>query len=400
MIGGLWQCIDTIQGQQQSSSTDPWLTNVLLLTNNVEKIRFRGEKGSSYTGDMAIDDILIKEVLANDLAALNTTAPTAYCGITLDTIRMTIVNVGTSAQSSYSATYSIDGGTTWITPENITTTLNPGDTLDYTFTTLADFSTPGTYDVLTAVILTGDGDNSNDTIAGNNPVNVVPIISSFPYTQDFEGAQYWNAGGINSSWQLGTPAAPVINSAASGSNAWTTNLTGNYNASENSYVESPCFDFSTLHNPLVQFNYWAESEGDGSWNYDGAVIEYSIDDGTTWNIIGSIGDWINWYDMPSISALSADGWGGDVSDGAGTNGWVEAKHLLSQLAGQSSVKFRIHFASDGFTQFDGFAFDDFTITPKSGFQPPWLMPGFVEVGDVNASDGAAPFLSGFQTYSP
>ena len=360
MIGGLWQCIDTIQGQQQTAEADPWLTNVLLLTNNVEKIRFRGEKGSSYTGDMAIDDILIKEVLANDLAALNTTVPTAYCGITLDTIKMSIVNVGTSAQSSYSATYSIDGGATWITPENITITLNPGDTLNYTFTMLADFSIPGTYDILAAVILAGDGDGNNDTITGGS-LNSTPVISSFPYTQDFEGTQYWNAGGINSSWQLGTPAAPVINSAASGSNAWTTNLTGDYNASENSYVESPCFDFSTLHNPLVQFNYWAESEGDGSWNYDGAVIEYSIDDGTTWNIIGSIGDWINWYDMPSISALSADGWGGDIGDGAGTNGWVEAKHLLSQLAGQSSVKFRIHFASDGGVQYDGFAFDDFVI---------------------------------------
>ncbi len=46
------------------------------------------------------------------------------------------------------------------------------------------------------------------------------------------------------------------------------------------------------------------------------------------------------------------------------------------------------------------AFDNFTVSPKSGFQPPWLMPGFLEIGDVVDSDGAVPFLSGFQPYKP
>ncbi|RLD49285.1 MAG: hypothetical protein DRI94_11395, partial [Bacteroidetes bacterium] len=355
MIGGTWQCIDTIQGQQQTADTDPWLTNVLLITNNVEKIRFRGERGSSYTGDMAIDDILIKQVLANDLASVDIKVPNSYCGMTIDTIRMSIANVGTASQNSYSATYSLDGGTTWITPENITTTLNSGDTLDYTFTTLADFSNPGTYDVLAAVILTGDGDNLNDTIAGNS-VYSVPVISSYPYIQDFEGTQYWNAGGVNSSWALGTPANTTINSAASGTNAWVTNLTGDYSASENSYVESPCFDFSTLNNPLVQMNIWVNSEN----SYDGASLWYSIDDGATWQIIGAMNDWTNWYNDNSILGLNftgnQEGWTGTTQPN-----WVTAKHLLTSLAGQSSVKFRIMFGADGSLQYEGFAFDDFTI---------------------------------------
>ncbi len=355
MIGGTWQCIDTIQGQQQTADTDPWLTNVLLITNNVEKIRFRGERGSSYTGDMAIDDILIKQVLANDLASVDVKVPNSYCGMTTDTIRMSIVNMGTASQSSYSATYSIDGGTTWITPENITTTLNSGDTLDYTFTTLADFSNSGAYDVLAAVILTGDGDNLNDTIAGNT-IYSVPVISSYPYIQDFEGTQYWNADGVNSSWELGIPTNTTINSAASGTNAWVTNLTGNYNSSENSYVESPCFDFSTLNNPLVQMNIWTYSEN--SW--DGASLWYTIDDGATWQIIGAMNDWTNWYNDNGISGLNftgnQEGWTGTTQ-----SNWVTAKHLLTNLAGQPSVKFRIMFGSDGSVQYEGFAFDDFTI---------------------------------------
>ncbi len=344
------------------ATVDPWTQQFVNLSayagQSTVYIAFKGTSIYGYTNPH-VDDILVKKVPDDNLTAASVVPPTSYCGITIDTIKMTIVNVGAATQNSYTASYSIDGGTTWITPENISTTLNPDDTLNYVFTTLADFSTYGTYDVVAAVNLAGDADNSNDTVSSSNPVLSKPIISSYPYIQDFEGIQYWSSGGTLSSWELGAPNNIIINSAASGTNAWVTNLTGNYNNNENSYVESPCFDFSTLHNPLVQFNYWAESEGDGTWNYDGARLDYTIDDGVTWNSIGNLGDWINWYNMSSISGLSSDGWGGDGT--YGSNGWVEAKHLLTGLAGQPSVKFRIYFGSDGIVNYEGFAFDDFTI---------------------------------------
>ncbi len=346
------------------ATVDPWTEQFVNLSayagEDTLYISFKGTSVMSMgeSSNPNVDDIVVKKIIANDLMAYDVYGPASHCGMTTDTIKISIVNTGTNAQNSYSATYSIDGGATWITPENISTTINPNDTLIYKFTTLADFSTPGTYNIMGAVILNGDGDSANDTITGD-PVTSIPVISSYPYIQDFEGEQFWHADGTASSWQLGTPAGSTINSAASGSNVWETNLTGNYNANENSYVESPCFDFSTLHNPLVQFNYWVESDCNGSMNNDGARLDYSIDGGATWNSVGNMGDWVNWYNMSSISSLSSDGWGGNGANG--TNGWVEAKHLLLGLAGQPSVKFRIVFASDGITQYDGFAFDDFTI---------------------------------------
>ena len=61
----------------------------------------------------------------------------------------------------------------------------------------------------------------------------------------------WLAGGTASSWALGTPAKAVIKSAASGTNSWVTNLTGQYNANENSYVVGPCFNFSGKRMTLI-----------------------------------------------------------------------------------------------------------------------------------------------------
>src|SRR5688572_18880266 len=74
-------------------------------------------------------------------------------------------------------------------------------------------------------------------------------ITTYPYSEQFSsGAGGWSSGGTNSSWALGYPSGKLdINSTASDSNAWVTSLTNTYNANENSYVLSPCFNFTGLN---------------------------------------------------------------------------------------------------------------------------------------------------------
>ena len=80
-------------------------------------------------------------------------------------------------------------------------------------------------------------------------------ITVYPYMEDFEGgAAGWVVNGTGT-WELGAPTAPIINSAASGTNAWVTNLTGLYNNSENASVDSPVFDFTAVPNPAIQFSF-------------------------------------------------------------------------------------------------------------------------------------------------
>jgi hypothetical protein len=204
-------------------------------------------------------------------------------------------------------------------------------------------------------------------------------ITNFPYFQNFEaGAGGWTSGGTNTSWALGTPAKSVINSAASGTKSWVTNLAGQYNLSEQSFVESPCFNTTSLVNPVIEMKIWWNSE----FSYDGAVLQSSIDGGMSWQNVGAMGDPNNWYNDNSINGVpggqaagSAQGWTGRVSSNNGSGGWVVARHALTGLGGKSSVKLRIAFGSDGIIADEGFSFDD------------------VAVFELPANDAAVTFIS-------
>jgi PKD repeat protein len=60
--GGPWIAIDTIAGQQQLVQADPWLNRSLVLPSTLGdsiQIKFLGSRGTSFTGDMSLDDISV-----------------------------------------------------------------------------------------------------------------------------------------------------------------------------------------------------------------------------------------------------------------------------------------------------------------------------------------------------
>ncbi|NPA67182.1 MAG: M6 family metalloprotease domain-containing protein [Chlorobi bacterium] len=62
--GGAWTQLWTLSGQQQTASSDPWVEVTLDISgykNQYEQIRFKGVRGSDFTGDMAVDDVSIYE---------------------------------------------------------------------------------------------------------------------------------------------------------------------------------------------------------------------------------------------------------------------------------------------------------------------------------------------------
>lgn len=184
-------------------------------------------------------------------------------------------------------------------------------------------------------------------------------ISSFPYIEDFEsGNGGWTSGG-SGTWSFGTPSKSVINGAASGLNCFVTgSLGGQYGANENSFVESPEFDFTSLQQPIIQMNVFWNSE----FSWDGAVLQSSINNGASWQNVGNLNDPNNWYNDNTINGNpggQAIGWTGRGASGSG--GWVLAKNGMNNLIGQTSVKLRVAFGSDGSVQDEGFAFDDVLI---------------------------------------
>lgn len=201
-------------------------------------------------------------------------------------------------------------------------------------------------------------------------------ISTFPYNENFElnngnwtrsSATHWDWGSI----VPGTKS--IITSAGQGQNCWIVGgLSGaNYN-SGNSYLTSPCFDFSTLVNPEISLKVIWETE----FNYDGVHLEYSTDQGNTWLVLGSqnsnancVGQ--NWYNTNSIRFLNntpawsgsvLPGGGGSCGSGGGSSQWLNAKHNLTSLAGLNKVIFRFAFgAGTVCNSYEGFAIDEISI---------------------------------------
>ncbi len=318
-----------------------------------------GSDPSVQDDGFAFDDVSIYQTPATDVELVAITAPIGSgCGFTAtETVTITIKNNGTTATAvPFPVKYQI-GATGTPVQENVTTAIAPGATATFSFNTKANFSAVGTYNLIATTMLAGDALPTNDS--KTKTIQVVPTISTLPYTEGFEnGNGGWIAGGTNSSWAIGTPAKAVINSAGSGTNSYVTGLTGTYNASENSQVTSPCFNFTGLGDPDFEMKVWWNSEG----GWDGAVLQSSIDGGTTWQNVGALNAPNNWYNDASLDGRAGGqdiGWAGTGT--ASSGGWVRAKHKLTGLGGQSSVILRIAFGSDASVHYDGFAFDDIRI---------------------------------------
>ncbi len=375
LVNGVWiEDIYHLGGQQTATQSSPWQQATVNLSayTNADRIRFRARRGSSYLGDIAIDDINIYQTPNNDISVNAWINPNTGCGLTTtENITIELINMGLNQQDSIPVGYTIDGGATIVGPEYVTGPLLPGDTIIYTFTQQADMSAFIQYDCFAFNMDTTDSNQFNDTIW--TTLTNTPMINTFPYFQDFEGASYWSAGGTNSTWELGTPAGTTIIGAASGSNSWMTGLSVNYNNNDNSWVIGPCFDFSSLVAPIFEMKAWWNSES--SW--DGAALQYSLDGGTTWTHVGAYLDPNNWYTDNSISGLgfsgNQEGWSNSVP-----TDWLTVKHDLTGLGGISDVKLRIVFGSDGSVNtYDGFAFDDIHIyeTPSHDLAVnEWIYP--------------------------
>lgn len=203
-----------------------------------------------------------------------------------------------------------------------------------------------------------------------------PVIGTFPYTEGFESDPAWTSGGLGNDWAWGTPAHPIINSAGEGSKSWCVGgLTGQfYEFDAQSWLMSPCFDFTALDNPWVSFKIFWEVER----TYDGMVLQFSLDEGNSWDNVGAYNDpedcyTQNWYNTSSIinldEASPQHGWSGrqgttsgSCQGGQGSGGWIMASHCLADLANEPSVRFRFLFGSGSTcNNFDGIGIDDVFI---------------------------------------
>lgn len=302
-----------------------------------------------------IGPISFQTYWTNDVGIEGVTAPLSGCGLEMDSIKVILKNYGSAPQSLFTFRYSVNGNPSPVVPPAdgfYTGILGKDSSTVIAFETLSDFSAPGEYRIDVFTELSGDEGLENDTFTYYLTNRLQP-----GYFQSFEvwnGG--WSPGGQNPSWSYGTPNKPTIPAAASGENAWVTNLSTPYNPSELAYLESPCFDFSAAEvDPAIEFALIRDLEE----NYDGVWLEISTDDGQNWEKVGAIGEGVNWYTEDNINFGQGELWSG------ASNGWINARHSLPNTAGESEVRLRFVMFSDGFVQLGGFGIDDLKIFEPS-----------------------------------
>ena len=124
-------------------------------------LQIRFNFASGYGPDCFIDNVEIKEAPQNDVGVVVANLPTASTGCEVDSsiVTATIFNFGYLPQSGFTIQYSLNG-----TPfvETIFDTLQPGDSLLYTFTLPVDLTQDGTYSFDFTTNLPNDDNTAND----------------------------------------------------------------------------------------------------------------------------------------------------------------------------------------------------------------------------------------------
>lgn len=240
------------------------------------------------------------------------------------------------------------------------------------------FSSADTYEVSLFVANTGGCSN---TLSKEIQLNSTIKLAPWGVKEKFDGSRGgWkiNSEDGNESWVWGTPDFEGYSS-EQGDLSWYTDLPyGVVGYSENSWVESPCFDLTQMKRPLIQVDMMKSFVP----NLTGAVLQYQdvVEEG--WKTIGNLDEGVNWYNSGSIfnqPGGSDFGWG--LNSFVPDEDWVTAINSLDSVAGKPLVRFRFTIATNGGQGLgnQGFAFDNVFIAERNKKA---LLEHFTNSGDL------------------
>ena len=166
------------------------------------------------------------------------------------------------------------------------------------------------------------------------------------------------------SWVWGEPDFNGLE-VVPGNQAWFTQLLPNLIGSrENSWIQSPCFDFTKTSRPLIQMDILRSFVP----LVNGAVLQYREGVEEEWKTVGGTSPGIGWYNSENILNLpggSSNGWSLNVFNP--DHEWVRAVHDVDQLIGKPDITLRLAIATSGTQGIgnEGFALDNFSIAERS-----------------------------------
>jgi hypothetical protein len=308
--------------------------------------------GRNYGAGITIDNFKMYTV-ANDAVLAGIVSPQQNnCGLPSSVpLTVKVKNGVNFTLHDVQLYYRLDSGTVYTGSID---SIRAKDSLNYTFAQPLNIAAGTEHQVDVWLATTGDSYTLNDSVLRYRFRNS-RIISTYPYVEHFEdGDGGFYSGGFLSSWQWGTPADTRIHTAASGTKAWKSNLTGRHNSLEQSFLYSPCFDISQLAEPMLSFSMAEDLENCGGILCDGAYMEYSFD-GAEWSKLGTAGEGVNWYDA------AFNTW-----NRAGFSRWHVATIALPRPPAGKVLHLRYVIFADPAVNFEGIAIDDIHLYDRQG----------------------------------
>jgi hypothetical protein len=302
--------------------------------------------GYDMDDGFSFDDLRIVQS-ANDVLLTQLVAPDTFnCSPGNATIIVKVKNTTSTTFTNVPVYYRINNGTAIA---GSIPSLAGNTELDFSFPTQADLSVYRAYKIDAWVQLSGDDYPENDSIF-NRFVYSSPVISSFPYMERFNTSNgNWFTDTISySSWRWGTPEKTLMSRSASEGKGWFTTLNSVYKQNEDSYLYSPCFDLSSLTQPVLSFSHISQQED--NCNCDFHTLEYTVDNGNTWQRLTATNG-TNWFDSSANQSWRMN---------------IQRWHVSStEVPNAANVRFRFYLSSDELTQGEGIGIDDIHIFEKA-----------------------------------
>ena len=220
------------------------------------------------------------------------------------------------------------------------------------------YAAPGLYTVTLTI-------NGSIPVIKANLIQVLPNRGT-PYTPaaggnfdvnalDFGAPVSASSGcGTVTNFERGSSVIGGKSGTRSGSFAWVTSLTSNYNDNSTAYLYSPNFNFAVTGTYTIKIYRKNQFE----LGYDGFRMEYSLNKGTSWTALGSVA--ANWYDYAN-SAFASSFPLNEPYFNSTRSTFTLCQWDVSFLGGNSNVAFRIVFKSDPGVTAPGVALDDFEV---------------------------------------
>lgn len=296
---------------------------------------------------------------------------------------------GSSDINTFGTTFQWDFGDGITIPQSLAGNSAPeGGTSEDPFHKLAIGS--GDYDVtITTYTPTGCFASLTKTVT---ILDTLIRTTTNPYTMtpsEDGGKGFWRLEDINgnSSWEFNTPTKSVMNEFTS--SAWVTDAAGPYSSDEYSFLNSPCFNISTIDRPVLSLDYVLNTQA----GTDGLVVEFSKDGGITWSPLGNVNSGFNWFNTNGFTigniGNSSFGWSGnswELPDNVAADTLVQGRRALDNIPGlltagdRANLRLRLAFKTNGEGELNGFAFNNMTIGTRNRVL---LVENFTNIADPN-----------------